>query len=150
LPNQVLLRSGGRVLSTVLVEGSFPKYEDVIPKEHSKRARLDREAFFGAVRRAALLTTEESRAVRLAFEGETLVITSQAAEYGDARIELPIGYEGEPLVIGFNPVFVSDALRAMPFDEVFLELHESFRPGVLSGEDKDEFLYVVMPVSLST
>jgi DNA polymerase-3 subunit beta len=149
MPNQIVLRAGGRVLSTVLLEGSFPKYEDVIPKERSRRARVRRELLLGAVRRAALLTTEESRAVKLAFEGESLVITSQSPEQGDARIEIPIGYEGEPLTIGFNPVFLNDALRVVPFDEVLLDLHESFRPGVLCGEDKNEFLYVVMPVSLS-
>ncbi|MFQ5806729.1 MAG: DNA polymerase III subunit beta, partial [Phycisphaerae bacterium] len=149
LPNQVLLRSADRVLSTVLVEGSFPKYEDVIPKEHTKRARLERELLLGAVRRAALLTTEESRAVKLAFESESLVITSQAPEQGDARVEIPIRYEGEPLTIGFNPLFLSDALRVLPLEEVFLDLEESFRPGVLCGEDKNDFLYVVMPVSLS-
>jgi DNA polymerase-3 subunit beta len=150
LPNQVLLRAGDRVLSTVLVEGTFPKYDDVIPKEHNKRARADRETLLSAVRRAALLTTEESRAVKLAFESESLVITSQAPERGDARVEIPISYEGEPMVAGFNPLFLSDALRVVPFDEVILDLQESFRPGVLSGEDKNEFLYVVMPVSLST
>jgi len=150
MPNQVLLRTGDRVLSTVLVEGNFPKYDDVIPKEHSKVARLDRELLFHAVKKAALLTTEESRAVKLSFDGEQLEITSQAPEQGDARVNMPIGYEGEPLVIGFNPAFLNDALRVLPFNEVYLDLHETFRPGVLRGEDKNEFLYVVMPVSLST
>lgn len=150
MPSQVLLRAGERVLSTVLVEGSFPKYEDVIPKEHTREARVSREALLSAVRRAALLTTEESRAVKLGFESDVLVITSQAPEQGEARVEIPIRYEGEPLVIGFNPLFLGDALRAMPFDEVILELDESFRPGVLRGEERSEFLYVVMPVSLST
>jgi len=149
MPSQVLLRAGDRILSTVLVEGNFPKYDDVIPKEHNRRARLDRELLFAAVKRAALLTTEESRAVRLAFGSDLLVITSQAPERGDARIEIPMTYEGDPLTIGFNPVFLNDALRVVPFNEVFLDLQETFRPGVLSGEDKSEFLYVVMPVSLS-
>jgi DNA polymerase-3 subunit beta len=150
MPNQLLLRAGDRVLSTVLVEGNFPKYEDVIPKEHTKCARVERELLFGAVKRAALLTTEESRAVKLSFEKDSLVITSQAPEQGDARVEIPISYEGDPLTIGFNPAFLNDALRVLPFEEVSLHLHESFRPGVLCGEDKSQFLYVVMPVSLST
>ena len=150
MPNQIILGAGDRVLSTVLVQGTFPKYDDVIPKEHTKRARIDRDALFGAVKRAALLTTEESRAVKLAFERESLVITSQAPERGDARVEIPISYEGEPLAIGFNPAFLNDALRVIPFDEVLFDLHEAFRPGALCGEDKNEFIYVVMPVSLSS
>lgn len=150
MPNQVLLRSGTRMLSTVLVEGNFPKYDDVIPREHNRLARISREVLFAAVKRAALLTTEDSRAVKLAFEAEKLVITSQAPEQGDARVEAPMHYEGEPLQIGFNPAFLNDALRVMPYEEVYLDLHESFRPGVLRCEDRNEFLYVVMPVSLST
>ena len=121
-----------------------------MPKEHNKRATLPREALLGAVNRAALLTTEESRAVKLAFGTDALVITSQAPEQGDARIEIPISYEGEPLTIGFNPLFLRDALRVLSFDEVTVDLQEAFRPGVISGGDRNEFLYVVMPVSLST
>ncbi|MBU0641108.1 MAG: DNA polymerase III subunit beta [Planctomycetes bacterium] len=150
MPNQVLLRSGQRVLSTVLVEGHFPKYDDVIPKDNDKQARIGREEFHAAVRRAALLTTEDSRAVRLAFEAGRLVITSRSPEQGEARVELPIEYEQETVEIGFNPVFLNDVLRAVPYDELTFEFKESFRPGVLFGEDKNEFLYVLMPVSLSS
>ncbi len=148
-PNQVLLAASDRVLSSVLLEGTFPKYEDVIPAEHDKRAKLNREEFLSAVRRASLLTDDESRAVKLSFGDDKLVITSQTPEQGDARIEVPVEYEGEPLAIGFNPAFLTEALRAMSYDEVVFELHEPFKPGVLSGGNREEFLYVVMPVSLS-
>ena len=147
-PNQIILRSGQRLLSTVLVEGNFPKYEDVIPRESNKRARVDRLELHGAIKRAALLTSDEARAVKLAFGGNSLVITAQSPEQGEARVELPVEFEGEPLEIGFNPAFVNDALKALTSSTVCLELQDSFRPGVISGEDKDEFLYVVMPVSL--
>lgn len=148
MPNQIVFRAGQRVLSTALVEGNFPKYEDVIPKEFSKTARIDRLALHGAVKRTALLTTDEARAVKLSFAADQLVITAHSPEQGEARVELPIEYEGEPLEIGFNPLFVSDALKALTTDNVVLEMHESFRPGVIYGDDKSKFLYVVMPVSL--
>ncbi len=150
MPNQILMRSGDRLLSSVLVEGHFPKYQDVIPKSSDKRATLDREEFFHAVRQAALLTTEESRAVKLQFTPDKLVITSQSPEQGDARIEMPISFDGEELEIGFNPAFVNEALKVCPNGDVYLEMQESLRPGVLCGEDKADFLYVIMPVSLST
>jgi len=149
LPNQAMLRSGRKLLTTVLVEGHFPNYNDVIPKATTKKARIERGELLAAVRRAALLTNETSRAVRLAFSPEQLVITSQSAEHGDARVELPIRYEGEPVEIGFNPAFVVDALRAVSFEEIVIEMQDHLRPGVLCGEDKNEFQYVVMPVSLS-
>ncbi|MFH1748020.1 MAG: DNA polymerase III subunit beta [Planctomycetota bacterium] len=148
-PNQLLMRWPGCVLATALVEGRFPKHEDVIPKESNKDALLDRAEFYTAVRQASLLTTEDSRAVRLAFGPEKLVISSQSPEQGEARIEIPVEYQGEPLEIGFNPSFLVDALRVIPFEQVHIELHESFRPGVLCGADKNDFLYVVMPVSLA-
>lgn len=148
-PNQILLRSGERVLSTVLVEGSFPKYEDVIPKSASATATLDRTEFYSAIKRAEILTTEDSRAVRLSFEKDTLVLTSQAPDQGDARVEMPIQFDGNPIDIGFNPNFLNDALKAVPFyEQVKFEMTEPSRPGVLIGEDKTDFLYVIMPVSL--
>jgi DNA polymerase-3 subunit beta len=149
LPNQALLRSGGRVLSTILVEGLFPKYQEVVPRDNDKRARLNRNELHGAIRRAALLTTEESRAVRLSFGKNQLIITSQAPEQGEARVQIPAQYDGSPIDIGFNPAFLADALRAVTYDDVYFEMKEGFRPGVLCGEDKSEFLYVVMPVSLT-
>ncbi len=147
-PNQILLRSGDRMLSTVLVEGTFPKYEDVIPRDSDKTAQMDRAELHSAIKRAALLTSDESRAVKLAFEGDQLVITANSPEQGEARVELPVQFEGERIEIGFNPLFINDALKALTTEHVRLELHDSFRPGILCGEDKNEFLYVVMPVSL--
>ena len=146
-PNQLILRSGERMLSTALVEGTFPKYEEVVPAEATRRAKLNRLEFYGAVRRAALLTTDEARAVKLAFTKDLLVITSNSPEQGDARDEMAIEFEGEPLEIGFNPSFLGDALKALTHEEVRMELTEGFRPGVLLGGDRDEFLYVVMPVA---
>jgi DNA polymerase III subunit beta len=147
-PNQMLLRWEGRVLSTALVEGRFPKYDEVIPKDSDRIARVNRLEFHAAVRRAALLTTEDSRAVRLAFEQQRLLITARSPEQGEARLEVPIEYNHPPLEIGFNPWFLADALKVMAYEEVSIEMHESFRPGVLYGKEKGEFLYVVMPVSL--
>lgn len=147
-PNQIFLKAPGKVLTSVLVEGNFPDYKRVIPTDGNKRARLNREDFLGAVRRAALLTTDEARSIKLAFGKSKLEVSAETAEQGEAHVELPIQYEGEPLNIAFNPAFLTDVLRVIPYEEVIFELQESFRPGVLSGEDKSDFLYVVMPVQL--
>ncbi len=149
-PNQVLFKSRDVLLASVLVEGHFPQYEGVIPKSNDNRAKLLRNELIGAIRQAEILTTEESRAVRMSFEAEQLVITANSPEQGDARVSLPIEYDGKPLEIGFNPVFLLDALRVLQQEQVFIELEDTFRPGVLCGEDKNDFLYVVMPVSLSS
>jgi len=147
-PNQLMLRSGPRLLATGLVEGRFPKYDDVIPRDNDKIAVVGREELYGAVRRAALVTTEESRAVRLTFDGGGLVVTAQSPEQGEARLDVAAEYRGEQMTIGFNPAFLAEALRAFSGERVQIEMRESFRPAVISGGDKDEFLYVVMPVAL--
>ena len=100
------------------------------------------------IRQAALLASEEARAVRLSFAADLLVITAQSAEHGEARVELPVEFKGEALQIGFNPAFFNDALKVLNVPNVRLEFQDSFRPGVISGDDRADFLYVIMPVSL--
>lgn len=134
-------------LSSSLVEGVFPPFEDVIPKDHDKRVTFDIAELAGAVRRAALLTNEESRGVRLAFSDRKLTLTSRAPEMGEAEINIDLEkYEGEPLEIGFNPSQLTDALKVIDGPEVIMELKSANKPGVIrSGSD---FTYVVMPMTL--
>jgi DNA polymerase-3 subunit beta len=134
-------------MSTALVEGTFPPYGDVIPKDSDKKVMLNRERFFSAVRRAALLTNEESKGVRLAFAAGTLAISSRAPEMGEAKIDLPVEYSGEPIEIGFNPTYLLDALKVADQETVSFELKTPTKPGLLKSGPG--FLYVVMPVNLS-
>jgi len=135
-------------LSSNLVEGAFPPYQDVIPKDLDKKAVFDVETLETAVRQAALLTNEESKGIRLAFNDEGLSISSRAPELGEAEISVPFSkYDGGELEIGFNPTFISDALRHVEGNEVNFELKAPNKPGMMkSGND---FLYVLMPVSLN-
>ncbi|MBM4112286.1 MAG: DNA polymerase III subunit beta [Phycisphaerae bacterium] len=135
------------VLVSQLVEGTFPPFEDVIPKDHDKRISFDRDALGSAVRRAALLTNEESKGVRMSFGPETLVLRSRAPELGEAEITIPMEkYQGEPIEIGFNPSYLTDALKVVDPGEVLIELKAPNKPGVLRAGK--EFTYVVMPVNL--
>lgn len=147
LSNQVLLAGSRVTISSVLVEGNFPKYEDVIPQDCDKKVRLDTLQLLSATRRASLLTSEESRAVRLEFTTDKLVMQARAPEQGEATIEMAVDYKGDPLEIGFNPVFLSDMLKVVDSDEVLLELRDSNRPGLFRNGERH--LYVVMPVNLS-
>lgn len=134
-------------LASNLVEGVFPPYEDVVPKEQDKKASFDREALMSGVRRAALLTNEESRGVRLALDKQRLRLTSRAPEMGESEIDVPMSaFDGESIEIGFNPAFLTDALKVMQESQVVMELKAPNKPGLIrSGND---FLYVVMPVNL--
>ena len=144
--NQVVLNCANVVVSSNLVEGNFPNYEDIIPSDNDKKLTLSTEAVLSAVRRSALLTSEESMGIKLAVGKNSLVFSGRAPETGDAQVELPIDYKGEPMEIGFNPQFLIDVLRVIKTPEFELELGQQDRPGLIkSGAN---FLYVLMPINL--
>lgn len=144
--NQVIVQCEQTVVSSTLVEGNFPKYEDIIPKDYTKKLTLPVPATLSAVRRAALLANEDSKGIRLALDKDTLVFTSRAPETGDAQIDMSVEYKDEPIEIGFNPQFLVDVLRVIKTDDFELHLGQSDRPGLIkSGAN---FLYIVMPVNL--
>lgn len=145
--NQVLFVTAKAALTSNVVEGQFPPYEDVIPKDCDKIMTASTADFLSAVRRAALLTDDTSRSVRLAFSRKGLVISSRNPEAGEAEIRFPCKYDGDNLDIGFNPGFLIDALRVVDTDEITFEFRGAQRPGLLRGGD--DFLYVVMPVNLT-
>lgn len=143
---QVIVHTSSATLTSSLVEGQFPPYEDVIPKDCDKKMIAGTADFLSAIRRASLLTTEESKGVRLHFGKKGLVLTSRSPEAGEATINFPCKYEGAEVEIGFNPQFLVDALRVVDTDEISLELTAPNRPGLLKGGPN--FIYVIMPVNL--
>lgn len=134
------------VLSTALGEGAFPPYRDVIPKEHDKEAVFDAAELAAGVRRAALLTNEESKGVRFSFNKDGLTLISRAPEMGEAEIEVQlVSYSGDPIEVGFNPGYITDCLRISDSTEVHIEMRSPAKAAVVRfGAD---FTYVVMPVS---
>jgi DNA polymerase-3 subunit beta len=144
--NRILISCANIVISSTLVEGNFPKYEDIIPSDHDKKITLSTEAVLSAVRRSSLLTSEESRGIKLAVGEDKLIFSCRAPEMGDAQVDMAIDYKGEKIEIGFNPQFLMEALRVIRTPEFDLELGESDRPGVLKSGTN--FLYVLMPINL--
>ena len=144
--NQVIFHTSSATLTSNLVEGQFPPYQDVIPKDTDKKMTAGTADFLSAIKRAALLTTEESKGVRLQFSKKGLVLTSRSPESGEATVNFACKYEGSDVEIGFNPQFLTEALRVVDSDEISLELTAPNRPGLLRGGPN--FLYVIMPVNL--
>ncbi len=137
------------VLAANLVEGTFPPYDDVIPKDQDIKVGFDRDVLASAVRRAALLTNEESRGVRMAFTGadKKLELSSRVPEMGEARIGVDLAsFDGTDIEIGFNPAFLTDALKVIDQPDVVFELKAPNKPGLLKAGPS--FTYVVMPVNL--
>lgn len=144
--SQVLIRCANVVISSNLVEGNFPKYQDIIPTDYDKKLKLSTNVALSAVRRAALLTSEESKGIKLSVSKNTVVFSGSSPEAGAAEVSMPVEYGGEPIDIGFNPQFLIDVLRAIRAPDFELELGQSDRPGLIkNGAD---FLYVLMPINL--
>ncbi|MCK5551013.1 MAG: DNA polymerase III subunit beta [Hyphomicrobiaceae bacterium] len=144
--NQILLRTSRAVLVSSLVQGNFPKYTDVIPKEITQKATIKTAQFEHRIRQAALLTNEESKGIRLKFQADQVTLSSRAPETGEAEVTCPVKYEGEPMEIAFNPVFLTDALRVAETDEITFGMNATNKPALMkAGSD---FLYVIMPVDL--
>ena len=147
IDNQVLVSCANVVISSNLVEGNFPKYEDIIPTDHDKELILSTDTALSAVRRAALLTSEESKGIKLSVSKNALVFSGSSPEAGAAEVSVAIEYSGEPIDIGFNPQFLIDVLRVVREPSFALLLGQADRPGLIkSGKD---FLYVLMPINLS-
>ena len=145
--NQILMSCGKVIISSNLVEGNFPKYEDIIPTDYQNKLMLPTEAVLSAVRRAALLSSEESRGIRLSIGKDKIMFSCRAPETGDAQVDMAVDYKGEPIEIGFNPQFLIDALRVIKTPEFEFELGQPDRPGLIKSGTN--FLYVLMPINLS-
>ena len=134
-------------LYSKVVEGSYPNYQQVIPKETHQRIKLERELFLQCVHRAALVCSEKANSVRIKLTGNLLEITAQSPDFGEAHESMAIGYSGPDLQVAFNPAFLMDPLKALTRDEVFFEIKDEVSPGVF--KTVDSFICVIMPVRLS-
>jgi DNA polymerase-3 subunit beta len=144
--NQVIFHTAEATLTSNLIEGQFPPYEDVVPKECDKKMTAGTADLLSAVRRSALLTTQDSKGVRMSFNKGGLTLSSKSPDAGEATINFACKFEGSDLEIGFNPNFFTDALKVVNSDEVSFELLAPNRPGLLKGGNN--FTYVIMPVNL--
>lgn len=145
--NQFAARTRKAIVISRLVEGNFPDFEEVIPKNCERRARLGRADLISAIRQAALLTSRESPCIRCSFTGDELSVSSRAAEVGEARVPVSVEYVGEPAEIVFNPTYLLDGLGAMEGDAVSFEFRNPASPAKIV--DSEDFTYVVMPISVN-
>ncbi|MFH0963538.1 MAG: DNA polymerase III subunit beta [Planctomycetota bacterium] len=140
----ILARVGRGTLVARLVDGHFPPYDEVVPKDCDKKVELPREPLLSAIRRAELVTTEDTRVVDLAFSEKGLHISASSSEAGQAWVDLPIEYAGDEVTVAFNPQFLEDVLKVADRDTITMELKDSRTQVLLrAGEN---YLYVVMPV----
>jgi DNA polymerase III subunit beta len=146
--NQAKFAFSGMEFVTKLVEGKFPDYNRVIPKNRKNTVVLGRAALLQALQRAAILTSEKFKGVRVNIEPGVLRIASSNAEQEEAKEELEVDYNGDAIEIGFNVTYLIDVLANMNQDMVKLELEDSTASTLFTIPDQTGFKYVVMPMRI--
>jgi DNA polymerase-3 subunit beta len=145
--NQVLFGVDGTWLTTRRIEGQFPKFEELRPKQFAHEVAVPREELLDVVKRTAVMAHRNSP-LRLRFAEGELTVWTQTQDVGEARETLPVRFEGEPLEIGFNADFLRDGIDSAEGDELRLRLIDPLRPGLLQGPG-DDFWYLIMPIRLA-
>lgn len=148
LDNQVVFEVGDIVLSSRLVEGRFPNYQQLLPEAYEHELRVDRGELLDVVRRVSLLA-QKNAPLRLSFSEGQLEVSAQTPDIGEASESLPVPFNGEPLAIGFNPEFFRDGLESAETDELVLKLISPLRPGLIQSGADGGFIYLVMPIRLN-
>ena len=146
--NQARFSFEGMEFVTKLVEGKFPDYNRVIPKNHKNIITLGRQPLLASLQRTAILTSDKFKGVRLNIDPGTLRVASNNAEQEEAMDELDIDYSGDSIEIGFNVTYLIDALTNMDQDMVTVELSDSNSSALITVPDNATFKYVVMPMRI--
>jgi DNA polymerase-3 subunit beta len=146
--NQAKFAFSGMEFVTKLVEGKYPDYNRVIPKNHKNLITLGRAPLLSSLQRAAILTSEKFKGVRVNIDPGVLKIASSNAEQEEAKEELEIDYDGPSIEIGFNVTYLMDALSNIPHEMVRLEMHDGSSAALVTVPEQPGFKYVVMPMRI--
>jgi DNA polymerase-3 subunit beta len=145
--NQLQARIGGTTLTTRLIEGEFPNYEQVIPRKTKELLILNTQEFLSAARRASIFTQQDSQSVKLELTKNRLVISKSAPDVGEVREEIEVDYGGSEMAIGFNPSYLTDALKNISDEKVQFGLTDPEKPGIIKA--REDYTYIVLPMQLS-
>lgn len=144
--NAAAIRTERAMIHTRLVEGRFPRYQDVFPTQHEARVEIKTGELLRAVQQSMIVTNEASRRVDFNFAPGALMLLTSAADVGDSRLEVPINYDGPLIQIAFDPRYVVDALQTIDENStIFVDLINTKQPALFHTDDN--YNYVVMPLS---
>lgn len=149
--NHLGFRSPFTAVYTRLIEGPYPNYEQVIPKDNDKVAICDKASLASALKRMSVIASDQTHRIKLSFNAGMLKFAVTTPDLGEAADELPVRYEGDPLEIGFNAAYLLEILRNMPTDEVKMTFQAPERAATVEPVDwkeKGEYLCLVMPLRL--
>jgi len=149
--NHGFFRFGKSLMVIRLIEGEFPEYEQVIPKENDKRLVMQKEKIYGCLRRVSTMASERVEGIKVTLKKDSMEIFSYHQDFGDAKEEVEVVYEGPPLEMGFNARYLIEALNVIDTDEVVMELRDEGSPGIikpLTSKDPSYQLCIIMPMRI--
>jgi len=146
--NQFILQMPNVLLMARLIEGTFPNYEQVVPKAHPHRIAVSRGALTAALRRVSVLSEERTKPVKFTLSPGLLKLTAYSPDFGEAEEQIEVPYAGEEMTIGFNSRYVLDALGAQAAEQVVLELKDGLSPGIIKSFEEEGSLCVIMPMRI--
>ncbi|MBI3184518.1 MAG: DNA polymerase III subunit beta [Myxococcales bacterium] len=144
--SSALFKKPGLTMVMRLIDGQFPEYQRVIPKEGERQISVPRVRFLEALKRISLLSADKSNAVKIQLAPGVLRITANNPDLGEAKDELEVPYQGAEITIGFNARYLADVLSVIDTDEVAFELGDEHSPGVLHAPGDKSYTAVVMPM----
>jgi DNA polymerase-3 subunit beta len=149
--NHLGFRTSSTQIFTRLIEGPYPNYEQVIPRENDKAATADKAALTAALRRMSIVASDQTHRIRMAFANGSCKLSVQTPDLGEAQEELNVSYEGDPLEIGFNAAYLLEILKYIPTDEVLMTFKAPERAATcepVGWDDPASYLALVMPLRL--
>jgi DNA polymerase-3 subunit beta len=146
--NLMIFRKSGLLLTSRLMEGNYPNYQQVIPKEGGKKISLNRVEFESSLRRVSVLSKDKASAVKVSFASGKIILFSSSPDYGEATEELPARYEGEALNTGFNARYLLDVCSVMDGETISLQMETSLSPCLIQEPESPGFKCVVMPIKI--
>jgi DNA polymerase-3 subunit beta len=149
--NHGFLRMGKSLMVIRLIDGEFPEYEQVIPKGNDKKLVMEKEKVYGCLRRVSTMASERVEGIKFSLKKDSLEFSSYNQDFGDAKEELGVKYEGPPLEIGFNARYLMDIFNVMDTDELIMELKDEGSPGMikpLSSKETPDQLCIIMPMRI--
>jgi DNA polymerase-3 subunit beta len=149
--NHLGFRSTTTQVYTRLIEGPYPNYEQVIPRENDKSLTADKQALAGALRRMSIVASDQTHRIRMAFTNGACKLSVQTPDLGEAQEELAVAYEGDQLEIGFNAAYMLEILKFMPTEEVRMTFKAPERAATcepVGWDDPASYLTLVMPLRL--
>ena len=146
--SQFVVKGGTTLLMIRLIEGKYPNYQQLIPKNMKRTVVVSKDTLTSSLRRVSLLSNQKSKSVTLTLNPGLMQISSNNPDIGDAKEEIEVDYKGEEIKIGFNAKYLLDILNSFNDETVKIELNDQLSPGLIVPEHDTDYTCVVMPMRI--